>query len=188
MGLFRVATLEDAAGILEIYAPIVRETVISFELEPPTLEEMSDRIAKILKGHPWLIYEEDGKVAGYAYASKQRERAAYQWNTEVSVYVHPDHRRKGLARQLYTKLFEILRQQGFYNAYAGITLPNLASVEAHEAVGFQALTIMEETGYKFGKWHDVGWWQLALQPKAAEPTPPVAFEKLAANEIQAVLG
>lgn len=178
-GFIRVATPQDAAGVLEIYAPAVRDTVISFELESPSLTEMEQRITKTLKTHPWLVYEIDGVVAGYAYATKEKERAAYQWNVTVSVYVHPQYYRQGIASKLYARLIEILQQQGFYNAYAGIALPNEASVTTHEKMGFRWLVTMPQTGYKLGGWHDVGWWLLSLQSKSANPNSPIPFEEFA---------
>ena len=126
----------------------------------------------VMRTKPWLVWEEDGRVLGYAYASGHRARAAYQWCVEVSVYVHPDARRGGIARRLYTELFERLREQGFYNAYAGITLPNPASVGFHEAMGFRPIGVYPKIGYKFGRWHDVGWWSLRLRDDDEEPAPP----------------
>ncbi len=110
-----------------------------------------------------------------SYATSHRTRMAYQWSTDVSVYVHGEEQRRGLGRALYTALFAVLRLQGFYNAYAGITLPNPGSVRLHEAMGFVPVGVYHNVGYKFGAWRDVGWWSLDLQPKAAQPTPPVPF-------------
>lgn len=169
----RLATEDDAEPIVEIYAPIVRDTIISFELEPPSLDEMRQRISKTLEKYPWLICERDGQVLGYVYATKHRERAAYQWAVDVSAYVHPQGRRLGIGKALYTALFGVLRLQGFYRAYAGIALPNEASVGLHEAVGFELIGVYRQTGYKLGAWHDVGWWQLSLQPPADMPGPPL---------------
>jgi L-amino acid N-acyltransferase YncA len=170
----RLVERGDAAGIADIYRPNVVSSPISFELEPPDAEEVTRRIEKTLATHPWLVCEEDGRLAGYAYASRHRERAAYQWSVDVSVYVHPDFRRRGVGQAVYTSLFQILRAQGFFNAYAGIALPNAGSVGLHESVGFKPLGVYHKVGYKVGTWHDVGWWELALQPKSAEePRPPL---------------
>jgi L-amino acid N-acyltransferase YncA len=174
----RLAAARDAEALLAIYAPIVAETTISFELEPPTLEEMQRRITTTLPHYPWLVCEAAGEVHGYAYASKHRERAAYQWSVDVSGYTHRRARRSGVGRALYTSLFALLRLQGFYNAYAGITLPNQASVGIHEALGFRPLGVYTSVGYKLGGWHDVGWWQLALRERAAAPQPPTPFAAL----------
>ena len=171
----RPATGSDAAGVLAIYAPIVRETVISFEFAPPDLNEMQRRIEDALARFPWLVCVDDGQLLGYAYASQHRARAAYQWSVDVSVYVHAQARRSGVGRSLYTSLFQVLILQGFYNAYAGITLPNPASVGLHESVGFQLIGVYRFAGYKFGAWHDTGWWQRALRDHNRPPDPPAEF-------------
>jgi L-amino acid N-acyltransferase YncA len=176
----RLATRNDATGIAEIYRPIVESTPISFELEPPDAEEIAQRIEKTLTAYPWLVCEYEDRLAGYAYASRHRERAAYQWSVDASVYVHSDFRRRGVGLALYTSLLRILIAQGYYNVYAGITLPNAGSVGLHESVGFEPLGVYRNVGHKFGAWHDVGWWELALQAKTATPQPP---RKLA--EVQA---
>jgi L-amino acid N-acyltransferase YncA len=174
----RVACPEDAEAILAIYTPIVRETAISFEVEPPTYVEMHERIATTLRRLPWLVCERQGEVLGYVYASPHRARAAYQWSVDVSVYIHAKARRTGMGRALYHALFQLLSLQGFYQCFAGITLPNPASVGLHEALGFQPVGVYQAVGYKLGGWHDVGWWQRALQPRPSLPTPPTAFEVL----------
>src|SRR5918996_222132 len=137
----RLATERDAEEIASIYAPNVTDTIISFELEPPTADEMRLRIEATLERCPWLVCEREGRVLGYAYADAHGSRAAYRWSVDVSVYVHEDARRMGLGRALYTSLFAALDLQGFYNAYAGATLPNPASVGLHEAVGFRPVGV-----------------------------------------------
>lgn len=176
----RLATPDDAPAILEIYAPLVESTAISFEIEPPTLAEMRQRIIEIGRAYPWLAWEEGGNVTGYVYAGPHRARKAYQWSVEVSSYVHPDHRRRGIGSRLYRGLFELLRRQGYRNAYAGITLPNPASVRLHESLGFAPVGIYREIGFKLGSWHDVGWWHLVLQDLSGkfEPAPPIPFSEL----------
>lgn len=168
----RLAVPQDAAGIRAIYAPIVRETPISFETLPPSEEEMSDRVAKTLARYPWLVCTARERVLGYAYAGVHSERAAYQWSVNVSVYVHARCRRLGVGQALYDTLFAILRLQGFVRAFAGITLPNEASVGFHESFGFRAAGKYEQVGYKMGAWHDVGYWQLTIQPVNGTPAPP----------------
>ena len=180
--IIRVATEADAEAILAIYRPYVTEASVSFELESPTLDEMRQRITNTLQKWPWLVCEKDGQVAGYVYASKHRDRAAYQWGVDVTAYVNPHFQRGGLGRGLYASLFALLRWQGFYNAYAGITLPNPASVGLHEAVGFKPVGVYERVGFKLGDWHDVGWWQLRLQPLKDNPPPPIAFSELPDDE------
>jgi len=170
--VIRLATPDDASGVQAIYAPIVRETAISFELEPPTVAEMQQRIVKTLEHWPWLVCERRGDILGYVYASQHRTRPAYQWSVDVSVYVHPNARRSGVGQALYRSLFALLALQGFYNAYAGITLPNPASVGLHESLEFQFVGVYRAVGYKLGAWHDVGWWQLALHERALPPAPP----------------
>jgi phosphinothricin acetyltransferase len=171
--LIRLATPEDAPGILEIYAPIVRETPVAFEVEAPAPDGMSARITKVLEKYPWLVDIREGRIAGYVYAGLHRDRPAYQWSTDLSVYVHPDWRGKGVGRGLYGALFDVLVFQGYVNAFAGITLPNLASVKLHESVGFRPIGVFRNVGFKLGSWHDVGKWQRELQPLPPAPPPPL---------------
>ena len=167
----RLATAADAAGVRAIYAPYVRETWVSFEADVPSVEEMAGRIEGAAPRYPWLVADNGGAVAGYAYASAHRGRSAYQWSAEVSVYVAETHRRRGFARRLYGALVDVLQLQGFANAYAGIALPNEASVGAHEALGFEPVGVYRGVGFKLGAWRDVGWWALRLGDGAA-PAPP----------------
>lgn len=175
--LIRLASVADAGQIQSIYAPVVRDTVISFELEPPELDEIRRRMEDVLATLPWLVCERDGLVLGYAYASKHRARWAYQWSVDTSVYIHESARRMGIGRALYTSLFKILSLQGYYNAYAGIALPNPGSVGLHEAVGFRPVGVYHHVGYKMEAWHDVGWWELELQPHVPEPPAPQGIEE-----------
>jgi|SRR5688572_8119247 len=165
--LIRMATADDAAAIAEIYRPIVESTAISFETVAPDAGEMRQRIQEVLHAHPWLVCEHEGAVAGYAYASKHRARAAYQWSVDTSVYVDESFRRRGIGHGLYLSLFAVLAAQGYANAFAGITLPGRPSVALHERVGFTAVGVYRRAGYKSGAWHDVGWWQRQLNPDAA---------------------
>jgi L-amino acid N-acyltransferase YncA len=165
----RLAGVHDAQAIAEIYRPFVERTAISFETEPPTPQEMEHRISETMTSHPWLVCEVGEQVAGYAYATRHRARAAYQWSVDTSVYVDEKHWRMGIARGLYASLFPILAVQGFCNAFAGIALPNPGSVGLHEAVGFTPIGVYERVGYKLGAWRDVGWWQ---RPLTALETPP----------------
>ncbi len=171
-GVLRLATPGDAPAMLAIYAPVVEQTTISFELAAPDEEEMRRRIGEGLARHPWLVCDGPGGLAGYAYASQHRARLAYQWAAEVSVYVHPERRGHGVGRRLYRALLALLALQGYYVAYAGIGLPNQASVALHEAVGFRPLAVYRAVGYKHGAWRDVGWWECDLRPRAPEPAPP----------------
>jgi L-amino acid N-acyltransferase YncA len=158
----RSASIEDAAAIQRIYAPIVAETTISFEDVPPTVEEMAARIASILQTHPYLVAVNDGTVCGYVYASAHAGRAAYRHSVNTTVYIAQEAQRSGVGRALYTALLPELKRRGFHAAFAGIALPNPASVALHESVGFEALGVYREVGFKFGRWHDVGWWQRLL--------------------------
>lgn len=167
----RSATPDDAAAIAEIYAPFVTSTAISFETEPPDADAMRARIVSGITKYPWLVAD-DGRVVGYAYASQHRSRAAYRWSVDVSVYVHASARRRGIASELYRALFASLKERGFMRAFAGIALPNEASVGLHEALGFTPVGVYHAVGYKLGAWRDVGWWELALQPLADPPPEP----------------
>ena len=168
----RLAAKRDAEQIAAIYAPNVTGSIISFELEQPDAHEIRRRIETTLERYPWLVYEHQGRVLGYAYASAHSSRAAYRWSVDVSAYVYGGSQRQGLGRTLYTSLFAALRLQGFYNAYAGIALPNPASVGLHEAMGFRPVGVYQKVGYKMDAWHDVGWWHLALRERVANPAPP----------------
>jgi phosphinothricin acetyltransferase len=172
----RLATAADAAAVLAIYAPVVRETPISFELEPPSVQEMAARIERTLATFPWIVgLDDEGRINGYVYASRFRERAAYQWSVEVTAYVRADARGRGLGKRLYGVLLDELAALGYCEAFAGITLPNAASVALHEAVGFRPAGVYRNAGYKLGCWHDVGTWQRTLQRLDAPP-PPRRFD------------
>jgi L-amino acid N-acyltransferase YncA/glycerol uptake facilitator-like aquaporin len=172
----RVATPDDAAAIAAIYAPIVADTVISFELEPPTAAEFAKRIQATLERLPWLVGEDDtGRVNGYVYAGRHKERAAYQWAVDVTVYVRSDARGSGVGRALYTRLFDELIALNYCQAFAGIALPNAGSVGLHESVGFKPLGVYRRVGFKHGAWRDVGWWQRELQMPSV-PTAPRVFD------------
>lgn len=178
MTTIRLARPTDAAGILAIYAPYIANTSFTFETEIPTESEFANRITSYLANWPWLICEVDGQMAGYAYASRYRERVAYQWSIECSVYVHDDHHRSGIARALYTALFSILKKQGFRNVYAVINLPNERSVAFHESMGFHWFATYEQVGYKLGQWKNVGWWRLIINEFEQEPAPVISFSLL----------
>jgi L-amino acid N-acyltransferase YncA len=178
----RFAVPGDAPTIQSIYAPFCESTVISFEAVAPTVEQMAGRMAKIMAQYPWLVCEADGQAIGYVYGSQHRERAAYRWCADVTVYIAAAYRRRGIGRALYTSLFAMLRAQGYVNVFAGVTLPNPASVGVHETVGFKPIAVYPAEGYKFGKWHDVGWWQLNLQPHVADPAEPKSITAIRDTE------
>jgi phosphinothricin acetyltransferase len=166
----------DATACAAIYAPHVEGSPVSFEVEAPGETELGERIKRTTATHPWLVAEEGGEVLGFAYACEHRSRAAYRWAVDVSVYVGERHRGRGVGRELYEELFERLRDRRFRVACAGITLPNEASVALHEGLGFVPVGVYRRIGWKGGAWRDVGWWQLDLDPAAAdppeEPLPP----------------
>lgn len=176
--MIRLAKPSDAAGILAIYAPYINNSSITFETEVPGIDEFEKRISSYLENWPWLVEETDGEITGYAYASRYRERTAYQWSIECSVYVHDKYLRSGIARKLYSILFAILKEQGFTTVYAVINLPNDRSVAFHESMGFRYFATYEKVGFKLGQWKNVGWWQLQLNEYAHNPAPPVKFTAL----------
>jgi L-amino acid N-acyltransferase YncA len=160
--LVRDATPEDGAACAAIYAPYVTGTAITFEYEPPTPAEMGERIAKAQKNHAWVVLEDDGRVVGYAYGGQHKERAAYRWACEISVYLEQGRRRGGAGRALYEALFERLVARGFRTAVAGMTLPNPASEGLHRALGFEPIGVYRAIGWKHGAWHDVAWLQRSI--------------------------
>jgi phosphinothricin acetyltransferase len=171
----RLANDGDAEAIAAIYRPVVEGTAISFETVAPDPHDISRRLSETMTEYPWLVCERDGQVAGYAYATRHRVRAAYQWSVDTSVYIAEAHKRSGVGRGLYQSLFAILAAQGFFNAFAGIALPNPSSVGLHEAMGFEKLGVYRNVGFKLGEWHDVGWWQLQLRPDEKTPDGPLAL-------------
>jgi phosphinothricin acetyltransferase len=159
----------DAAACAAIYAPYVADTIISFEEQPPDEQEIRSRIEHYESTHAWLVAESDGAVVGFAYGCPHRERAAYRWAADVSVYIAPHAHRQGVGRGLYTELLDILRQRGVHVVCAGIGLPNDASVALHESFGFVLVGVYRRIGFKLGAWRDVGWWQLELSPPDGVP-------------------
>lgn len=166
----RDASGADAAAVQEIYAPVVESTPISFETVVPTVDEMAERILATTARFPWLVAEQDRRVVGYAYATVFNDRAAYRWSVATSVYVATNAHRRGVGRALYDALVARVRTLGYVNAYAGIALPNDASIALHEAVGFRRVGVFPAAGFKLDAWHDVGWWWLPLvEPRPSKP-------------------
>lgn len=155
----RMAELKDAQAILDIYAPYILETNITFEYEVPSLADFKVRMQKIMQKYPYLAAVRNGRIVGYAYAHEHKERAAYGWNVELSVYVRMGEMGQGIGTMLYGRLFELLKRQNVQNLYACVTLPNEPSERLHRALGFALVGRFHQTGYKFGKWHDVGWFE-----------------------------
>lgn len=174
----RIAVEDDAPVLAAIYAPYVLNSVISFESVPPDAEEFGARMADCLIDYPWLVAEDDGRIVGYAYAGAHSGRSAYNWSANISVYLAPDHHRRGIGRGLYDILVNLLRHQGYHSLFAGITLPNSASVALHTALGMKEVGVYKEVGFKFGQWHDVMWMGMTISP-AVEPTEkPTPFSAL----------
>ena len=164
--MIRDATPADATAVAAIYAPLVTETIVSFEEEPPTAAEMAERIAA---SHVWLVAEEDGEVVGYAYAARFHPRAAYRWSAEASIYMAPEARGRGIGKALVAELLERLKAMGFVNVFGGTALPNPASERLLESFGFKKIAHWEHAGFKFDAWHDVSWRQLTLQKPTVPP-------------------
>lgn len=158
----RSATVADAPRCTEIYAPFVNDSWVSFELDAPDDAEMASRITRALHMHDWLVAEADGLVLGYAYGSEHRTRAAYQTSCDVAAYVDPDHRRLGIGRSLYQALLPRLKARKIHAAFAGIALPNEASIALHRAMRFEPVGTYKEVGWKMGGWRDVAWFQRLL--------------------------
>jgi phosphinothricin acetyltransferase len=182
-GLVVTATIRraepaDADRVQAIYAPIVSETAISFETTAPDVPEMQRRIEAQAERYPWLVLESDRSLLGYAYASSHRTREAYRWCVDVSAYVDPRYHRRGVGRALYGALFDLLRRQGFVNAYAGIALPNASSVALHESFGFEPVGTYRRVGFKLGRWHDVLWMHLRLLEAPAPERAPLPTKGL----------
>jgi L-amino acid N-acyltransferase YncA len=173
----RIADIGDAEGMLAIYAPFCApDSAVSFEIEPPTIDDMRERITFGSRSLHWIVCVRDNReVLGYAYASPHSTRAAYRWSVNVSIYLSPNARRQGIGKKLYEKLFALVKELGYVNAYAGITLPNQASEALHKALGFVEVGVYKQVGYKVGKWHDVVWFALMLRPHEASPAEPVKF-------------
>lgn len=169
--IIRDATDRDAQACAAIYATYVTDTAITFEEEPPSSDEMAQRIATAARTHAWLVLEDKGRVVGYAYGRMFNARAAYRWTCEVSVYLEAGRRRTGAGRALYEALLARLVQRGFRTAVAGMTLPNDASAGLHASMGFEPVGTLRRVGWKRGAWHDVAWVQRPLVAADANNPP-----------------
>lgn len=179
--VIRTATVEDASAILEIYAPYVQETAITFEYEVPSLEEFRQRIAHTLKKYPYLVAEEEGRILGYAYASAFKTRAAYSWSVETSIYVEWNSRGKHVGQALYAALEDLLRRQNVCNLCACIAYPNPVSEAFHRAWGYETIAHFHHSGYKSGEWWDMIWMEKALCPCEIPPKPFIPFPQVSAS-------
>ena len=182
----RFATPGDSAAILEIYAQYIN-TPVTFEYVLPEASEFSGRIAAIGAFYPYIVCEGHGGIAGYAYAHRHMEREAYQWNAELSVYLHQDCTSQGLGKRMYQALIEILKLQGVRTVYGGVTLPNEKSEALHRSLGFQALGTYHNAGYKNGKWHDVTWFEKRIAPYTIDPEPVASIAALPGDLLQTIL-
>ncbi|MEO6798596.1 MAG: N-acetyltransferase family protein [Rhodanobacter sp.] len=185
--MIRLAREEDATAIHAIYAPCVSAGTATFETVPPGIDTMRERIHSRLQHYPWLVWEEAGELLAYAYAGRFRERAAYDWITETSIYVHAEARRRGIARQLYGVLLDVMRLQGITQAVGVITLPGIVSVALHETMDFRAAGVWRQCGYKLGQWWDVGVWQKQLQQATNPPEPVTSFPELPPAALRSLL-
>ncbi len=179
MGLIRVATVADSKAILSIYSPFCQAlTAVALEQKAPTLEEMEKRVAETLKAYPWLVYEHDGVVLGYTYAEQHKNKAAFNWDVDVHVFLHEKIRGQGIGKKLYKHLFDGLRTLGYYNAYASIGLPNEAAIALHKTLGFNLVGVFNSVAFKGGAWRDVACFALKLQAHELNPQPPIKFSQL----------
>lgn len=186
----RLARPDDADGVRDIYAPFVAETAVSFEESVPGVDAIADRIESTVEQYPWLVcvaedaesHDDPESILGYAYAGAHRNRAAYRWSVDTSVYVAESARRQNVATGLYTALFEVLRAQNYVNAYAGTTLPNPGSVGFHTAMGFEPVGTYEAVGYKDGEWHDVQWLVRRLRNRPANPEEPLPVGEIVGTD------
>lgn len=178
----RPVKISDAGKLLEIYAPYIQNTNVTFEYAVPSIGEWEERIRSVITLFPWLVAECDGEIAGYAYATKHRERVAYSWCCESSVYLSEEFYGRGIAKVLYQKLFEILKHQGYINIYAILTSPNPASEKFHENFGFYDAAGFNKAGFKFGKWHNTRWLQLHLSEHEIPPNNIVPFSEITDSE------
>lgn len=170
----RLASADDAGGIRAVYAPFV-DTPVTFEEEVPSCETYRERIERICEKYPCLVAEEDGRVVGFAYAHELRERIAFQWNAELSVYLAPDAQGQGVGSRLYAALIELLRLTGIKAVYGVVTSPNAASERLHRAFGFALMGVQPHAGFTCGAWHDVSWYVREIAPFEDAPAPPVPF-------------
>ena len=187
--LLRLVLPADAAQIAAIYAPFCLETAVSFETIAPDEDTMRERIGSLTQRYPWLVAaSKSGDVLGYAYAAKHRERAAYRWSVDFTAYLAPEAKRRGIGTELYRALTKLCRSLGYYRAFAGITLPNEASVRLHERIGFRPVGVYRRVGFKLGKWHDVGWWSIDLLPEGDAPSEPRSIgEMVGSGEFEEIL-
>jgi phosphinothricin acetyltransferase len=183
----RLVKPADSIEILSIYAPYIENTAISFEQTVPSIDEFTKRIESISSNYPYLVYETNGQIVGYAYASQHRERYAYRFSVDLSIYISEAYQGVGIAKRLYDCLFEILRNCGYVNSYAGYTVPNEKSSRFHEKYGFTPVGTYRKVGYKFCKWHDVTWTERAIKPHTDNPDETISINDLPKDLLDEIL-
>lgn len=184
---FRMADVSDAEELLSIYKPYVTDTAITFEYEVPSVEEFKNRIKETLEGYPYIVCEYKDKIVGYAYAHRYGERAAFQWDVELSIYLDMNYKSLGIGKILYNKVIEILKLQNVQNIYACITSANDKSIKFHEKMGFEFIGIFKDTGYKFDKWYDITWFGMRVKDKNEKPAKVKNIKDIDFKEISAIL-
>jgi L-amino acid N-acyltransferase YncA len=184
---FRLCNRADAIAVRDIFKYYIEETAITFELTLPSVNDFELRIDTIMEQFPWIVVTKNEQIVGLAYGAKHRVRQAYQWCTEMSVYILPDFQKEGLASRLYQGLLMLLSEQGFYNAYAGVTLPNDKSLKFHQKLGFTEIARYNSIGWKLGKWHDVVWLQKTIKAYTDEPLVPFGPLELDKQKLKSIL-
>ena len=187
MKTLRQARESDAAAILGIYGPYVRDTAVTFETDVPSVEAFAQRIRDISGNYPYLACEADGVLIGYGYARRHMERAAYQWNAELSIYIARGWLRCGVGRAIYGALVDILRLQNVRNVYGGVTLPNPNSEGLTASLGFRRVGVYHSAGFKCGRWHDVAWFEKAIGEYGKDPAPFLPVRELGPDAVGEVL-
>ena len=184
---FRMADVSDAEELLSIYKPYVTDTAITFEYEVPSIEVFKNRIKETLEGYPYIVCEYKDKIVGYAYAHRYGERAAFQWDVELSIYLDMNYKSLGIGKILYNKVIEILKLQNVQNIYACITSANDKSIKFHEKMGFEFIGIFKDTGYKFDQWYDITWLGMRVKDKNEKPEKVKNIKDVDFKEISAIL-
>lgn len=182
----RFAAEEDAKALLAIYSQYI-DTPVTFEYDLPTEEEFAARIRDTIREYPYLVWEDGEKIVGYAYAHRHRERAAYQWNAELSIYLDREYTARGAGKKLYGMLIDILRLQGIRTVYGNVTVPNEKSERLHLSMGFQPAGLWHDAGYKNGAWHDVAWFEKPIAPCGKDPAPFLPVRELPPAKLAEIL-
>lgn len=182
-----LAGISDAAAILDIYRYYIENTVVTFEVETPALHDFEKRVESISSVYPYIICRKQGALLAYAYSGRQMERAAYKWNATASIYVDRNYVGRGLGTVLYRVLIDILRLQNVHNLYAGVTSTNPASEKLHLKLGFRKLGVYSGTGFKFGKWHDVTWFEKRIVKGDGQPGPLLPITEIDPARVSAIL-